>query len=109
MATGDLIWELPRLCSLVIYVAAFLTNLVIIRRPKCTGISCSIPLQLPIHSNFPVAGLINVTCARLFVDETDDAGVSLHIWMKFGSIALAIPRVIHALLFLFLRSPLMTQ
>ena len=109
VSIGDLIREFPRLRLLVIYVAAFLTNLIIIRRPKSTSICCSIPLQFAIHSNFTVAGLINVTGARLFVDETDDAGVSLHIWMKLGSVALAVSRVIHVLFFLFLRCPIMAQ
>lgn len=109
VSIGYLIREFPRLRLLVIYVAAFLTNLIIIRRTKSTSICCSIALQFPIHSNFTVAGLINVTSARLFVDETDDAGVSLHIWMELGSVALAVSRVIHALLFLFLWCPVMAQ
>ena len=96
---GNLIRELSLLGLLIVYVATFLTNLIVVRRSKGACICRTVSLQFTIHSDLSVAWLVYVWSARLFINETDHTSVALHIRVEFGTICLAILRVIHAVFF----------
>ena len=81
-----MIGKLYLLCLLIVDVAPFLPNLVVIRRSERSCICCTISLQFPIDSDLSVARLVNVRRTWLFVNETDYAGVTLHIRMELGPI-----------------------
>ncbi len=87
------------MCLLIVDVASFLADLVIIGRSERSCICCTVSLQFPIDSDLSVARLVNVRRARLFVNETDHAGVTLHIRMELGPIRLTILCIVHAIFF----------
>lgn len=83
---GDLVRELYLLCLLIVDVAPFLPNLVVIRRSERSRICCTVSLQFSIDSDLSVARLVNVRRARLFVNETDYTSVALHVRMELSPI-----------------------
>jgi hypothetical protein len=85
---GILLITLGSLLSVSIAVAA---DLIIVRGPECTCVSCTVSLQLPVDSDFSIAvGRVKATCAGLLVYEADSNAISsATIRVKLGVLATA--------------------
>ena len=63
-------------------LASFIANLIIVGGAENTSVCRSIPLKLPIYSNFAIRR-VKIARPRLFIDKTDY--ISLSIRMEFPS------------------------
>lgn len=87
------------LLNLRVVNRSIITNLIVIGGAEGTLIGGPVPLKLSVYLYFSIVRLLDVAGAGLLVDEADDAGVSLRIWVELGGLAarLAPPRIAHGI------------
>lgn len=70
----------------LIDVVTLLANLIIIGGAECSRIRGSIALQFSVNSDFTIAWLVYVTCARLLVDKTDYTSLTVRVRVELRNL-----------------------